>query len=102
MEMYVQGVSTHRVAKITEELCGGSFGKSTVSSLSPRPDTELEARRERSLSDTCYPYLVVDARYEKVPRAGRVVSQGVLIVKGIRARDEKTGDPGRRVRRHRI
>src|SRR5680860_635244 len=87
MEMYVQGVSTRRVAKITEELCGTAFSKSTVSSLSARLDTELEAWRERSLPETAYPYLIVDATYEKVRRVGRVVSQGVLIVKSIRARD---------------
>src|SRR5680860_751232 len=86
MEMYVQRVSTCRVAKIREELCGTAFSKSTVSSLSAGLDTELEARRERSLSETAYPYLVIDATYEKVRRVGRVVSQGVLIVKGIRAR----------------
>jgi transposase-like protein len=31
-----------------------------------------------------YPYLVIDARYEKVRSGGRVVSSGVLIVTGIR------------------
>ena len=71
------GVSTRRVAKITEELCGSSFGRSTVSALSGALDAEPAAWRNRPLSDTCYPYLVIDARYEKVRRAGRVVSQGV-------------------------
>ena len=33
MEMVVQGVSTRKVSAITEELCGASFSKSTVSSL---------------------------------------------------------------------
>jgi len=84
MEMYAQGVSTRRVAKIREELCGTAFSKSTVSLLPPRPDTGPEVRRECSLSETAYPYLIVDATYEKVPRVGRVVSQGVLIVNSIR------------------
>jgi transposase-like protein len=84
MEMYVVGVSTRKVARVTEELCGTTFSKSTVSALCGRLDAELEAWRARSLSDHTWPYLFVDARYEKVRRGGRVVSQGVLIVNGVR------------------
>jgi transposase-like protein len=84
MEMYIAGVSTRKVARVTEELCGTSFSKSTVSALCGRLDAELEAWRTRRLSGHTWPYLFVDARYEKVRRAGRVVSQGVLIVYGVR------------------
>ena len=84
MEMYVQGVSTRKVAAITEELCGVSFSKSQVSALTSRLDTELVAWRTRPLTETTYPYLTVDARYEHVRIDGRVVSQGVLIVAGVR------------------
>jgi len=84
MEMYVVGVSTRKVARVTEELCGTSFSKSTVSALCGRLDAELEAWRTRCLSGHAWPYLFVDARYEKVRRAGRVVSHGVLIVYGVR------------------
>ena len=84
MEMYVVGVSTRKVAKITEELCGTAFSKSTVSALCGRLDAELIAWRARPLSDHTWPYLFVDARYEKVRHAGRVVSQGVLIAYGVR------------------
>jgi transposase-like protein len=84
MEMYVVGVSTRKVARVTEELCGTTFSKSTVSALSGRLDAELSAWRTRSLSEHTWPYLFVDARYEKVRRGGRVVSQGVLIVYGVR------------------
>lgn len=84
MEMYVVGVSTRKVARVTEELCGTSFSKSTVSALCGRLDVELIAWRTRSLADHRWPYLFVDARYEKVRRAGRVVSQGVLIAYGVR------------------
>jgi|SRR5680860_276288 len=55
MEMYIKGACTCRVAKIREELCGTAFSKSTVSLLSPGLDTELEAWRERSLSETAHP-----------------------------------------------
>jgi transposase-like protein len=90
MEMYVQGVSTRKVAAITEALCGTRFSKSQVSALAGRLDSELQAWRERSLTAPSYPYLWVDARYEHVRVDGRVVSQGVLLVSGLR------GDDGRR------
>jgi transposase-like protein len=89
MEMYLQGVSTRKVAAITEELCGTGFSKSQVSALVGRLDPELRAWRERPLTAAAYPYLVVDARYEHARVDGRVVSVGVLVVAGVR-------DDGRR------
>jgi putative transposase len=85
MEMYVEGVSTRKVREITEVLCGTSFSKSLVSELAGQLDEELAAWRNRLLTETTYPYLSVDARYEHVRQGGQVVSQGVLIVAGIRA-----------------
>lgn len=84
MEMYVEGVSTRKVKEITEELCGTSFSKSLVSQLAGGLDSQLEAWRERRLEARAYPYLFVDARYEKVRVGGRVVNQGVLVVLGVR------------------
>jgi transposase-like protein len=84
MEMYVEGVSTRKVKEVTEELCGTTFSKSLVSSLAGSLDAELEAWRDRRLEAEAYPYVFVDARYEKVRADGRVVSQGVLIVSGVR------------------
>jgi transposase-like protein len=83
MEMYLQGVSTRKVTEVTEALCGTSFSKSQVSALAGKLDTELTAWRERRLT-AAYPYLSVDARYEHVRVDGRVVSQGVLVVAGVR------------------
>jgi putative transposase len=76
------------VAVITEQLCGTSFSKSQVSALAGRLDTELAVWRARPLP-AAYPYLSIDARYEHVRVDGQVISQGVLIVAGIR-------DDGRR------
>ncbi|MBA3472758.1 MAG: IS256 family transposase [Rubrobacter sp.] len=84
MEMYVEGISTRKVAEVTEALCGTSFSKSLVSRLAGDLDAELGAWRSRPLSAKTYPYLFVDARYEKVRVGHRVVSQGVLIVSGVR------------------
>ena len=84
MEMYVEGVSTRKVKEVTEELCGTSFSRSLVSSLAGSLDSELQAWRMRRLEAKAYPYLFVDARYEKARVDGRVVSQGVLVVSGVR------------------
>jgi putative transposase len=84
MEMYVDGVSTRKVKDITEELCGTSFSKSLVSSLAGQLDSELGAWRSRPLEAEAYPYVFVDARYEKARTNGRVVSHGVLIVCAVR------------------
>ncbi len=87
MEMYIEGVSTRKVKDITEELCGTSFSKSLVSSLAGSLDAELRAWRERRLEVEAYPYLFVDARYEKARVDGRVVSQGVLVASAVREPD---------------
>jgi transposase-like protein len=84
MEMYVEGVSTRKVKDVTEQLCGTSFSKSLVSSLASRLDAELEAWRSRPLEAEGYPYVFVDARYEKVRVAHKVISQGVLVVSAVR------------------
>ncbi len=72
MEMYLQGVSTRKVREVTETLCGTSFSKSLVSELAGQLDTELEAWRSRPLTETTYPYLSVDARYEYVRQGGQI------------------------------
>lgn len=84
VEMYIQGVSTRKVTKIVEELCGFRISASQVSALVKKLDVELAAWRQRSLDDAAYPYLVVDAHYEKVRRDGRVRSTAVLWVMGVR------------------
>ena len=84
MEMYVEGVSTRKVAEVTEALCGTSFSRSLVSSLAGRLDAELEGWRRRQLTAEAYPYVFVDARYENARVEHRVISQGVLIVSAVR------------------
>jgi putative transposase len=80
-EMYVQGVSTRKVAAITEELCGISISSGQVSRLAAELDQTLEAWRSRSLGTV--PYLYLDARYEKVRQDGRVLDAAVLIATGV-------------------
>jgi len=69
---------------VTEELCGISFSKSLISSLAGSLDSELQAWRSRRVEAEVYPYLFVDARYEKVRVDGRVVGQGALVISGVR------------------
>lgn len=84
MEMVVNGVSTRKVTTITEELCGASFSKSTVSSLCAGLEPRVRAFNERRL-DGEYPFVLVDALFIKSREGDRVVSRAVLIVSGIRA-----------------
>lgn len=81
-EMYVQGVSTRKVKAITEELCGHAFSASAISEINKKLDGELAAFAGRRLEEA-YPYLIVDARYEKVREAGVITSQAVLIAIGV-------------------
>ena len=80
-EMYVQGVSTRKVAEVTRELCGHEVSSMQVSRAAAALDVELETWRERQLGAT--PYLILDARYEKVRHGGSVVDCAVLIAIGI-------------------
>ena len=81
-QAYVEGVSTRKVGKITEKLCGTDFSKDQVSRMAQRLDEELRGWRERRLEKD-YPYLVIDARYEHVREDGHVVSEGILTAEGI-------------------
>jgi putative transposase len=77
-EMYVQGVSTRKVKAVTEELCGHAFSATSISQINKRLDSSLKAFCERRLKEP-YPYLIVDARYERVREGGVISSQAVLI-----------------------
>ncbi|NMG17858.1 IS256 family transposase [Aromatoleum bremense] len=84
MEMVVQGVSTRKVSAITEELCGTSFSKSTVSALCAGLDGRVGAFNERRLEGD-YPFVLVDALFIKSREGDRVVSRAALVVSGIRS-----------------
>ena len=82
IEMYVQGVSTRKVGEVAKELCGHEFSASAVSRMNKTLDEELERFAKRRLEED-YPYLVVDARYEKVRIDGVVRECAVLVAVGI-------------------
>lgn len=80
-EMYVQGVSTRRVKKIVEELCGMDVSSTQVSRAATELDGLLSAWRARPLGQ--YRYVVLDAQYEKVRQGGQVLDAAVLIACGV-------------------
>jgi putative transposase len=82
VEMYVQGVSTRKVKAVTEELCGHEFSASAVSRLNVKLDETLRRFAERPLDEE-YPYVILDARYERVREDGIVQKRAVLIALGV-------------------
>ena len=80
-EMYLQGVSTRKVAKITEQMCGFEVSSSEVSRTAARLDEEMEGWRSRTLG--CFPTVFLDARYEKIRHGGAVVDAAVLVALGV-------------------
>ena len=82
-EMYVQGVSTRKVAAITEQLCGFEVSSAQVSRAAAELDAVLAAWRTRPLGT--YRYVYLDARYEKVRQDGQVRDAAVLIASGVDA-----------------
>ena len=84
MEMVVNGVSTRKVSRITEELCGASFSKSTVSALCLGLDERVKCFNERRLEGQ-YPFVIVDALFIKAREGDRVVSRAALVASGVRS-----------------
>ena len=86
-EMYVNGVSTRRVTEITEVLCGLDISSTQVSRFSKILDEELEKFRTRKLG--CFPYIFLDARYEKVRHNDEVIDHAVLIAIGVNLKGQR-------------
>lgn len=80
-EMYIQGVSTRRVQKITEEMCGFEVSSTQVSEATKELDGQLEKFRNRPIGEMSY--LVLDAMYVKTRRDGSVLDTAILIAYGI-------------------
>jgi putative transposase len=83
MEMVINGVSTRKVAAITEELCGTSFSASTVSALCKRLDPIVNGWNERPLSGSLFPFIIVDAIVIKIRENNRVCPHSALIAIGV-------------------
>lgn len=82
-ELYVKGMSTRKVGKLAERLCGHTFSPTTISAMVATLDAELAAFASRPLDEVEMPYLMVDARYEKVREQGAVRTRAVQIAVGV-------------------
>ena len=82
IEMVINGVYTRKIEAVTQELCGSSFSKSTVSKLCQSLDPIVEAFRNRKLSKS-YPFVIADAIYLKIREEGRVRSNALMIAIGV-------------------
>lgn len=88
MEMVVQGVSTRNIKKITEELCGETFSKSTVSEICRELDIPVKEFKERLLHEK-YPFIMADAMYIKVREDHRIRSKALLLAIGVNPEGKK-------------
>lgn len=87
-EMVVSGVSTRKVSKVMESLCGKEFSKSSVSKACEILDIEVTEFKNRRLTSN-YPFVMVDATYFKVREDHKVVSKAMMIAVGITERGKK-------------
>ncbi|RJS92661.1 transposase [Salinisphaera sp. Q1T1-3] len=78
-EMYASGVSTRRVARVTEQLCGLEVSSNQVSHCATALDEAPAARRRR-------PVVPLGACYEKRPHGGTVLAGVMLAGHGRRYR----------------
>lgn len=85
LEMVVNGVSTRKVTRITEELCGTSVSKSTISALCARLDPLVTAWNERPLGEQAFPFVLADALVLKIREEDRVRSLSALLAIGVNA-----------------
>ena len=83
-EMVVNGVSTRKVSRVMETLCGTSFSKSAVSDVCKDLDTAVKEFQTRPLEGD-YPFLTVDATYFKVRENSRIISKAFMIAYGTNA-----------------
>ena len=85
VQMVVVGVSTRKVSRVVEELCGKEFSKSTVSELCKRLDVDINAFRSQSLAGFDAPFVMLDATYFKARENHRIVSKAFMVAKAIKS-----------------
>lgn len=88
-EAYVQGVSTRRMEKLAQSLGIESISASQVSEMTKGLNEQVEQFRSRDLSEHAYPFLWVDALYEKIRQDGRVISMAILVVCGVNTEGQR-------------
>ncbi len=89
LEMVVNGVSTRKVTKVVEQLCGEKVSKSMVSELTKKLDPIVKEWSQKPLNKQYYQYVYVDAMYIKVREYHKVVSKAVYIALGVNSEDRR-------------
>ena len=84
VQMVIAGVSTRKVAKVVETLCGTSFSKSTVSALCRELDGEIRQFMTSPLDGIDAPFLMIDATYFKAREDHRIVSKAFMVALAIK------------------
>lgn len=82
VEMVINGVSTRKVSRVIEQLCGTEISKSFVSEACKQLDPDIEAFRKQPLDDKEFPFLMVDAAYFKVREDHRIMSKALMLAIG--------------------
>jgi transposase-like protein len=89
LEMVINGVSTRKVTKVIEELCGESVSRSMVSNLTKKLDPIVNEWATRPLNVMSFRYVYVDAMYIKVREHHKIVSKAVYIALGINENNKR-------------
>ena len=87
-EMVVAGVSTAKVGRVMETLCGATPSKSSVSAACAELDAAVEEFRTRPVTGE-YLFVMADATYLKAREDHRVVSKALMIAIGLTAEGRK-------------
>jgi len=67
--LFLNGISTHKLKGIAEQLTGRSVSAQTVSTIVQKTDQELEQYRTKPIEDK-YEYLFLDGIYDKIREIG--------------------------------
>lgn len=85
VQMVIAGVSTRKVSRVVEILCGKEFSKSTVSDLCKRLDKEITQFKNQPLDHLDAPFLMVDATYFKAREDHKIVSKAFMVALAVKA-----------------
>lgn len=80
-EMYIQGVSTRKVTELLQARCGLRVSSSQVSRAVAELDPQFHVWKDRPIA--AHPYVLFDARFEKVCIDGSLRDRAVVVAIGI-------------------
>ena len=87
-EAYINGVSTRKIEKLAKTLGIEGISAGQVSNINKHLNEQVAEFRNRPL-DAEYPFIWIDAVYEKIRFDGKVISQAIMIAYGVNAQGER-------------